>query len=390
MLKRLLYNKLVMLLLLSVGFVVVGGYTDSVSLANRAIVLGMAWDIEPNGDLSVACQVLTATSASNDIAGANSYNVVKGSGETLELAFKNIELTIAGYLSFAHCNVILVGEELLRSRGIFKELDYMIKNSKLTENTGLMCAEGRASDILALETAPSGISSFGIQQQMIVNKAYSRVYPSTVLDYIVSVYDVKPNINIIYLTVSGEVEEGSGGGDSPRPKYSFDLERIANCDRDKLRRVMTDDEAMYYCLVKKKFEEGVYTLLYEGEYYDFFFKSNDCSISVSLYDVPTVTIEIRSVLYYNNKILEIFESVDNPLEEVLSDSISEGVESLYTSFYLDGIDVYSIYMEFYKSYGTQFTDRYDSETALMEHLELRVDSRREAPLDRLCSVSRCP
>lgn len=373
--KKFFRNKLVILTLMFVLFVLLGEASSSVALTNRAIVLGIAIDKCEEG-IKVSAQILTGANASDDTTTSNNYVISYGKGRTIEEAVSNIGLNSASYVSFAHCNVILVSENYFADGNIFNEVDYLFKNSKIKENTSVICTKGEASEMLEKEVAISDISSFGIQKQLIANSYYSKIFFCDMRTYLVGYYNDNPNICMCYLTIEEEVEEGASKSQDDK-KITFNLERVVNLDGNGVKKVMTTEESMYYCFVEKNFNEGSYTLRDGTGHTDFFFRKKSVKISPVLGDVPSVKMEFEASFNVNNDKLDVFSKPESGRTELVRDSIKSGITSLFEEFRELDVDIFKLYTKFYKKYGKKFKERYPDVPSFLAELEFSVEPKIE-------------
>ena len=117
--RKLLTNKFVLCLILMAIFFFFGSITNTLSIDNRGIVVGLGLDYVDN-EIALSCQTLVAGGTGADKVSNNTYAVTVAKGETLGACMQKISLDSAEFLSFAHCNSILIGKDMANS-GVLRE-----------------------------------------------------------------------------------------------------------------------------------------------------------------------------------------------------------------------------------------------------------------------------
>ena len=118
-----------------------------------AIVLGVAIDKADNGKLRLALQI-AVPKASGGAGGSGqgsgstkSTMMVSAEGESIMEAYRIIQEKIPREIFFAHCRVIIVGEELARD-GVSSVLDFFSRHRQSHLRYYLLFTKGEAVDIL--------------------------------------------------------------------------------------------------------------------------------------------------------------------------------------------------------------------------------------------------
>lgn len=152
-------------------------------LSERAIVAGLAIDYVDDAFL-VSAQILLPSS---DDSKSSGIAVSSAEGKTIGEALAKISSETSMLVAMSHCNLILLGEELIKDKA-YVALDYMIRNAYLSENALILTTEGQAKEILSAKTAYSDMTSFYIQRELMVYGNYKEAVRRNVKEYLSSYY----------------------------------------------------------------------------------------------------------------------------------------------------------------------------------------------------------
>ena len=162
-----------LLILILSTFLLTGCY-DYQELNNRAIISGVALDLEDN-KFQVTLEILTIKKSESDSGSSDKTYYVEGSGNTLSEAFKDCNLKINKEPYYAHLKVLIISQEIAKEK-MSEVIDYMLREPNirnifipvLSENT-------KAKVLLQSTTDESPIVSEAIENMLETNKAIESI-----------------------------------------------------------------------------------------------------------------------------------------------------------------------------------------------------------------------
>ena len=352
-------NKFVIIVLLVVAFFFFGSITNTLVLNNRGIVVGMGLDVDKEGRVVLNCQILVAGKVGAEGEENDNYAVLSAKGDTFGEAVQNMMVDSAEYMSFAHCNSIIVGDTMAGSGKLFTLLDELLKNSKISENTNLVYYEGETSKMLEQKVGINLMASFAIQRMISLSENYVDTAKCTIQDYLSGVGRIGGCVVMPEVVVSEKIDEAIGS-EQGKGRVVLSLKSGACLTKNALVGKLSTKEVGYYNVVKKKFKLGTFSMQSkEGERsVEFRDKSTDFT-----YDVDTLTTECKvkarvvESLYINDT--EGREDQDRKnMEKAFSEGVKNGIKEMFERFRREGIDVFEIYSGFKKKGGKSFEEKY--------------------------------
>lgn len=352
-------NKFVIIVLLVVVFFFFGSITNTLVLNNRGIVVGMGLDVDKEGRVVLNCQILVAGKVGSEGEENDNYAVLSAKGDTFGEAVQNMMVDSAEYMSFAHCNSIIVGDTMAGSGKLFTLLDELLKNSKISENTNLVYYEGETSKMLEQKVGINLMASFAIQRMISLSENYVDTAKCTIQDYLSGVTRKGGCVVMPEVVVSEKIDEAIGS-EQGKGRVVLSLKSGACLTKNALVGKLSTKEVGYYNVVKKKFKLGTFSMQSkEGERsVEFRDKSTDFT-----YDVDTLTTECKikarvvESLYINDT--EGREDLDREnMEKAFSEGVKSGIKEMFERFRSEGIDVFEIYSGFKKKGGKKFEEKH--------------------------------
>lgn len=359
--RKFLTNKFILIMLLLIVFFFFGSITNTFSINNRAIVVGMALDYEED-NIIVSCQTLVAGSAGADKVNNNTYAVTMARGKTLGEAVQKIVVDSAEYVSFAHCNSIIIGKGMASSGKLYETLEELLLNSKIMENTSLVYVDGSAQEMLTEKIAINLMTSFAIQRMIASNKEYYDVVECTIKDYLSITLNENSVVVMPKVTLGIDVEESSEESQADSDKKVLLSIRSGAClTKESVIGLLSEDEVVTYNLVKKNFADGMITVEAGGEEIGMEFESKQSEISCSFEgNAPKADCKVEMTLadmnYVNGYARD--EIVAKAVEEEYSSKVKRDIESLYARFAENNADIFDLHKSFYASFGSKYHSVY--------------------------------
>lgn len=353
--KKPLRNNFILMLIVFVSFVMLNGLSPSIPINTRAIVVGLALDVE-DGEYLLSAQIIQSGS-SGDTAkpGSSTYAILKGRGKSLSTAIYDVTATSGYFMSLAHCSVVIMGESM-RKEDCFKPLSYLVKNTKLADDTVVVFAEGTGEELLELEVGLSQLSAFGLKKLESANSDYSVAIDCTLREFMVDDKAVT-GAKVVPLCRPGEkIEEpSSGGGENSGggDKYEFDLNEGLVIGKGEVI-LLNEFDAFCYNLVAKDFRLGNTAIMDGEEITDLAFSKKDVKKEVHVSEDKTeyyVEVNITFLAFSEGREvgeeLSFSESATLELEE----SYAQGIRSVFEKTREKGLDVFNVYEEYYRGSG---------------------------------------
>lgn len=164
--KAFINKSISLLVILSLLFI--NGCWDRNELDSLAIVAAVAFDTHTNNKVLLTAQIIDVGAAGSPSAGGGTgagkpYWNINSEGNTVFDAIRNTTHESPRKLFWAHNQVIIFSEELAR-KGIKDYLDFYLRDGDTRNTVWVVIAEGKASDILDIETRLEKIPGMHISQ----------------------------------------------------------------------------------------------------------------------------------------------------------------------------------------------------------------------------------
>ncbi len=358
--KKVLTNKFLLLIAIFALFFFFGSITNTLTLNNRAIVVGIALD-QKDDKVQIACQSLVAGQSGSDKVSNNTYAVTQAEGRTLGEAIQKIVVDSAEFVSFAHCNSIIIGKDMANSGNLYEALEELLLNSKIMENTSLVYYDGTASDVLLEKIGINLMTSFAVQRMISANEDYYDTVKCTIKDYLSGVRDGGGAVILPEVKEGIKVEESSQEEKSGEKKVLLSLRTGACLNKTSVVGLLSDEEVISYNFVKKQFKDGMISVKAGENYEGMEFENKTSSISCKIEKgAPIAECKIELTLadmkYVNG--YDRDQTVVSLVEKEYSAKIKSDVESLYQRFATLDVDVFGLYQTFYAKFGKSFKSAY--------------------------------
>jgi len=190
-----------------------------IDVQKTAIIVALGIDTAEDNQLEITAQI--AIPQATDTQSSNSDAVLTAKGKTLFDALDNIGVTTGWYPKLAFCNLIVLGNDLVR-KDFLPVIDYMLSSDRFVNSAILAAAEGKAKDILSSPTPLDFISSFALEKILI--RDIDRANTVLVADIRKFAQDVRSESGFSYLPLikkiktddkpKGDSQDEESGGDS--------------------------------------------------------------------------------------------------------------------------------------------------------------------------------
>lgn len=369
-------NKFVIILLLVIVFFFFGSITNTLVLNNRGVVVGMGLDCDSTGRVVLNCQILVAGEVGAEGEANDNYAILSATGDTFGEAVQNMMVDSAEYMSFAHCNSVIVGRSMIESGKLFTILDELLKNSKISENTNLVYYEGSPQEMLKQKVGINLMASFAIQRMIALSEGYVDTAKCTIKDYLTGVTAVGGCVVMPEVVVSEKIDEAIGS-EQGKGRVILSLKSGACVTKDEVAGKLNQNEVGFYNIAKKDFRRGTFSMQTKDGERSVEFRDKSDSMS---YDVDKLVTSVK----INTRIVESLYINDTDgrkddekkhIERSFKDGIESGIKEIYERFSSDGVDIFGVYGGYKKKAGKRFSRAYpdfDEKFSLKVEVEVQL------------------
>lgn len=246
---------------LVIVFVVTSG-SFKLTLVDRAIIVGLAIDEAENGEIELSAQIIVTIGSGESGTTSDTFSIVKGTGKTVIEGLSQILSKSAQFPSLAHCSAVIVSSSFAEKYDLKPIVEYLLRNTKIEENTVFVCSEGRADEVLSEEISISIVSAFAIEKIIAADKNFQKMSKGTLIEYYVSRYDDKPFYILPYVKLEEIVTEpgNSVGSEISSTKRILSMDSSACFGKDTMVLTLDKKETEMINFVKKKFSKGIFEL----------------------------------------------------------------------------------------------------------------------------------
>lgn len=370
---KLLKNKYVIVILIVVVLSLISTSTFKKTITDRGMIVGLSVDYVDDETIDMAVQMVVPKGNSDAGATGNSCSVVKVRGKNVIELLIDLLAKTSAYPSLAHTSTVIVGEEFMIKRDFKPIAETLLKNTKIAEDTVLVCAKGRADTILCTDTTVNPISAFAIEKDVKSTGIVDVVAETSLAKYYISRFNEHPFFAMPYVDADEEVYESndgsSGGTDKPKKVVSVTSTALIG---DRLELVIDKDKTIAYNVVNKDYSKGIITLAPD---ISFEVLSKKFNMSVNVDGGKTnakaeVEFNLTSLVDNNsvkNENLD-FEITDEQIK-TLENKIADDIKSTFYICKEKGLDAYNLYASLYKKLRDDIKNYPD----YLENAELDVD-----------------
>ena len=324
---------------------VCGYTTQSLAVTKRGIVIGLGLDRQAE-EYVVSVQMMQA-GAGNSPDSPAMYEVVVGRGATVREAMADVTKKTSLYPSYAHCKVLVVGEDML-SHSSLDDVMISFMHSNELGNVQVLAASGMAYDMITATVAISPTTSAYIERDnQLVSKFGGRRLVS-LKDYCQRV-DGKSGNKFLPYAVAVPAEKPTGGDavEDKRSPVLYDLLHTAAFDEHGKVHVYGEQITLAVGLVETK--GGQFTAYDEAGRY----------VTVKIDEARRTrtyaphTVEGHYV-YEVSVVEQTLAEGDPPsaeVESLVARRMDEAMAEAFDTCRADGVDIFSVGGHLYKRYG---------------------------------------
>ena len=349
---KLLKNKYVVIIIIVVVLSLISTSTFKKSITDRGMIVGLAIDYVDDETLDLAVQMVVPKGSSDGGSASNSCSVVKVRGKNVIELLIDLLAKTSAYPSLAHTSTVIVGEEFMIKRDFKPIAETLLKNTKIAEDTVLVCAKGRADTILCTDTTVNSISAFAIEKDVKSTGDLDVVAETSLAKFYISRFAEHPFFAMPYVDTDEEVYESddNSGGGTDKPKKVVSVTSTALI-KDRLILVLNKDQTIAYNVGNKDYSKGIITLTPDISF-EVLSKKFDMSVNVygeKISAKAKVEFSLTSLIDNNSVKSENlnFEVTDEQIK-TLENKIADDIKSTFYICKEKGLDAYNIYAALHK------------------------------------------
>ena len=339
-------------------FVICGEFLPEEPLRSKAMAVAFGIDLAEDEKLLINLQILTGSGNKTE-TGSNT-RVLSAEGATLGEAAYKISRDTGLAVALTHCNVVLLGESLLKSPYVYSVLNYLVSNAYLSDNACLLACRGSAYDILSSKIGFGGNAGIYIREIVGMYDRFGDVTGKTVRQFVVDYHRIGQTNWLPFLTkisIDPEIASSSSSRSSDKKDYLFEMNEVAVVIKNKFVGIWKEDGAFgVNCILNKISKAQFQSNGDNGEDIDWFILKNDCKLS---YDLSEKTVKAKIELQATVK-----EIIDRSAEDKHVDRLDatekeiarleEKISTVVTDFYKEtqalDADVFGFREGFYSHY----------------------------------------
>ena len=369
-------SKWIILIVVIVLVALLDGLSSNVNLLDRAIVVGMGLDAA-DGELLLSVQVIIPKNSSSASQG-NDFVVYSARGNTLQEAVENISYAVGLKASFAHTNVIVLGDSFLKS-GRTDVLEFLVTSDMVTDNTLLVASAGDAGEILAVQMPINEVASYHLTEILQSNRKEAGQNTSSLKAYFEDIYKVGQTacLPLVFLR---ESDFGLLGQETKDEKAKLlDVSHVVVTDREGYLVRLGRRQSAALSYTTEKLNAG--NISYKGDdgsEKEAMILRTDCSKRALSYNEVQIDLDFSvrpSQKYYvsaDGSVKGISEAEQQQLRAQIISSIADCYE--VCKYY--NADVFHVGEELYRRFGEEWKkcvpDNYLDEVTLKINVKLNV------------------
>lgn len=329
---------------------IAGSLITKTPLKERGIVVGLGLD-KVDGKIQLLAQIILSGESSTP-GSASAYDVLEGKGNTLSDAFGDLSKKATLVPSYAHCNILFVGKNLLED-GFDEIAKNLFDGNLIQDNTQLVVSDNAKDSISAIVPLSSTPSEYMEKEIKLTAENGGRS--------VVSLKDFVQRKKITsgsrYLTYAKKIEANAPTGENTskadKDVFLFDLSNTAVFD--------LDGKIRYY---DKTVTEGIGLVEATGGSITCFRDEKHLTVdilkTIKLRSYQKDPAKVISKYTYYARINEqnLVENIDDldlkDAENLVKETIKQKILFGYNKTKEDNVDLFSLIGRLYKRYRIEY------------------------------------
>ena len=347
---------------------------DNASIVNRGIVVGLA--VDSSGDLIELAAQATLPRSAGSASGGNDFMIFTSSGETMQDAVEKLSVSMGVKASLAHCTLVVLGEDLLRSKSDYV-LKFLLRSPYFADNTLLVAASGKAKEVLAAKVPINDVASYHMQRMMQGVQREAGVNACVIKDYFAN-YHYIGGANFMPVAVVENCEYSPVGPDKEGSEGAqlLDLSRTLVLTREGYAFVLDYDASRGLSYVKGNLNDGTIIFVSDcSQERDVVILDSKCRLKVN--SENSVTSEIDVKVKRNDLPTAQDGMIVNALStrerERICESIRGQVLACFEECQKQDIDIFHLGEHIYRKYGEEWRKNQNKLYIRNIDFEVKVD-----------------
>lgn len=381
------------------------GCWDSIEINNRSVILEFAIDknMEHEYDPSIPLDdqsIYNITYTIPDMAklsgteslATNMETSIIVQAPTIAASIDDLETKTRNTISFSHVKGLLIGENLLKDKDLFKQIiESISRDMVIARNVPLLAVKGDAAIVAEIENEQQPVIGLYIMNYF-NNKERPKSYfkPQLLGNFIRDIQDTGvATMPIFHIPEQnketknlqqGEVDEGTGIGGSERKNNEIDISGGAVIKDYELVDYITKEEVRGQLIIQGEVKNSPVTVMYQKSPITYSIKQEKSKIKFEKTpEGPVCYVEVEAkgnISEYSSETEEtIFDTATiKEIQQILEDEIVRQAElaidkskELNTDFMQIGLEMYRKHPKWWKEYGPLWDD------GLYEKMPIIVD-----------------
>lgn len=365
------------------------GCWDSIEINNRSVILEFAIDknMEHEYDPSIALDdqsIYNITYTIPDMAklsgteslATNMETSIIVQAPTIAASIDDLETKTRNTISFSHVKGLLIGENLLKDKKLFKQIiDSISRDMVIARNVPLLAVKGDAAIVAEIENEQQPVIGLYIMNYF-NNKERPKSYfkPQLLGNFIrdiqetgvatMPIFHIPQQNDETKNLQEGEVDEGAGIGENGKKNNEIDISGGAVIKDYELVDYITKEEVRGQLIIQGEVKNSPVTVMYENSPITYSIKQEKskikfektpegpvCYVEVEAKgDISEYSSETEETIFDTSTIKEIQQIVEDEIVRQAQLAIDKSKE-LNTDFMQIGLEMYRGHPKWWKEYG---------------------------------------
>lgn len=271
-------RRLTMILSMIIIIISLSGCWDRREMDDLGIVAGIAVETMAGGNVRVIVQSINTQAVVKGAGGGGTaltyqkaYRNTVAEGESIEAAINNLTEVTPIQRFFSHSNVVVISEEMARTRGIREILDYLERNPELRLDPWVVVARGSLISLMDQPGRITLIPAQRISNYMKISKISSSFAPRNVGQFIrmmqssgsqpyTAVIEIRPNQSL-----PNEAGHSTENGVVPEPVSQIAVNGTAVFKQDKMVGWLNKSESRGLLWIKGEVKQATLSFPIPGD-----------------------------------------------------------------------------------------------------------------------------
>lgn len=366
-----------------VFFVFLGSKVPNDHIGKRAMAVGLGIDLDDDGNIVACAQILMA--ATSDEGSSPGTRVVEAREKVLSAAIAKISEVCGMPLTVTHCNIVVLGEKLMKCGDAYKPIMTLMENTYVSDNAYMFVCEGEPKDVFETKTAFGNNASLYLQEVVSATGPYNNIPYKMLRQAIVGQHDIGKTTYFPYMKkvyVPPKVPSSSEEGTPKReePEFSYNLNNVFVLKDGKEAGLYGEEAVKSINYVMTKIKKGSDVFEIPAGTVGIYVLQNEVKKE---YDLGRKTLKVKlkiggtvkSLRAKNVSVTEetfVYELTEED-RKICSRKIKKEIESFFAEMQEKDADVFNVRQSFYSKYGKKSEKLQLKDVKLELEVELEIE-----------------